>query len=80
MATPQNIRRYHIFLASPGDVGEHRGFVRAFFGDYNIQHAAARGIEFQVVVLSRYRPAGGARQPGGAVPGARSVGQGLRVP
>ena len=58
MATPQNIRRYHIFLASPGDVGEHRRFVRAFFGDYNIQHAAAKGIEFLVVDWENYATIG----------------------
>ena len=46
---PTTIRRYHIFLASPGDVEEHRKFVREFFGDYNIQHRAAKGIELQVV-------------------------------
>lgn len=58
MATPQNIQRYQVFLASPGDVGEHRRFVRSFFGDYNIQHAAAKGLEFQVVDWENYATIG----------------------
>ena len=44
-ATPQPIRRYRVFLASPGDVAQHRKLVRRFCGDHNIQQAAARGIE-----------------------------------
>ena len=47
--TPETIQRYHVFLASPGDVRAHRDFVRGFFADYNIQHAAAKQVEFQVV-------------------------------
>jgi hypothetical protein len=56
--TPQTIRRYHVFLASPSDVREHRDFVWAFFADYNIQHAAAKGLEFRVVDWENYATIG----------------------
>jgi len=51
-ALPQNIRRYHVFLASPGCVEEHRKFVRSFFGDYNIQHAAEASRGFRHKALA----------------------------
>src|SRR5437879_3015240 len=33
--TPRTIQQYHIFVASPGDVGEERQIVRNFFDRYN---------------------------------------------
>jgi len=36
---PRSVQQYHVFLASPGDVGVERQAVRRFFDEYN-RHTA----------------------------------------
>ena len=47
--TPQTIRQYYVFLASPGDVNDERKIVREFFENYNRHTAQLWGVRFEVV-------------------------------
>ena len=46
---PQEVKQYHVFLASPGDVGEERQHVRQFFERYNQSIAHVWNARFEVV-------------------------------
>jgi hypothetical protein len=46
---PRNIREYHVFLASPGDVSDERQHVRKFFESYNRHTAQLWNVRFEVV-------------------------------
>jgi len=46
---PINVRIYHVFLASPGDVNTERQHVRRFFDDYNRHTAHLWNAEFRVI-------------------------------
>lgn len=46
---PRNVRTFHVFLASPGDMEIERRAVRNFFDDYNHRTARHRGLRFEVV-------------------------------
>ncbi len=46
---PSNIKIYHVFLASPGDMEEERKVVRKFFHDYNRDSAKLRGVQFDLI-------------------------------
>jgi tetratricopeptide (TPR) repeat protein len=56
--TPQTLRTYYVFLASPGDVQQERAAVREFFDRYNRGYAEPRGLRFQVVDWENYSSAG----------------------
>ncbi|MCF8054506.1 MAG: hypothetical protein K9K75_04730, partial [Deltaproteobacteria bacterium] len=47
--TPKRINQYHVFLASPGDVGAERQYVRRFFDEYNRHTAHIWRTRFEVV-------------------------------
>lgn len=49
MPTPRQLKQYHVFLASPGDVGEERQSVRKFFDEYNHNTARLWNVRFEVV-------------------------------
>ncbi len=51
---PTPLKQYHIFLASPGDVGVERQFVRKFFDDYNRHTAHLWHTRFEVVDWENY--------------------------
>ena len=54
----QPIRQYHVFLASPGDLGQERQAVRQFFERYNRQAAQLWGVRFEVVDWENYSTIG----------------------
>lgn len=54
----QTIKRYHVFIASPGDVNDERNAVRAFFKSYNVNSAESRGLHFEVIDWENYSSAG----------------------
>src|SRR5262245_66317710 len=54
----RNVKLYHVFVASPGDVNEEREAVRAFFISYNVSYAEPRGLRFNVVDWENYSSAG----------------------
>jgi len=56
--TPNPISQYHVFLASPGDVGVERQYVRRFFDDYNRHTAHIRHARFEVVDWENYATIG----------------------
>lgn len=58
-ATPENIKTYHIFLASPGDMNEERRMVREFFEGYNRNIANRQNLEFKVIDWKSYSNSGG---------------------
>jgi hypothetical protein len=43
------VKRYHVFLASPGDVNVERQHLRRFFDDYNRTTAHLWNAEFRVM-------------------------------
>ena len=47
--TPHNLKTYHVFLASPGDMAKERQIVRDFFDRYNRNTANAQQLEFKVI-------------------------------
>ena len=53
-ATPENIKTYHIFLASPGDMNEERQMVREFFEDHNQRIANRQHLEFKIIDWENY--------------------------
>ena len=56
--TPNPLRQYHVFLASPGDVGAERQSVRRFFDDYNRHTAHIWKARFEVVDWENYATTG----------------------
>ena len=52
---PKTVSQYHVFLASPGDVGMERQSVRKFFDEYNRQHRKQN--------KKKAAPSGGAAHP-----------------
>ena len=56
--SPSNYQIYHIFLASPGDMGEERQKVRDFFDGYNRNTANRENLEFKVVDWEHYANSG----------------------
>jgi hypothetical protein len=46
---PDEIKQYHIFLASPNDVDDERRCVRNFFEEYNIHTAPLWNVRFEVL-------------------------------
>jgi len=52
--TPHSLSQYHVFLASPGDVGDERQEVRKFFDDYNRHTAHLWRARFEVVDWENY--------------------------
>lgn len=56
--TPNSLNQYHVFLASPGDVGAERQYVRKFFDDYNRQSAHIWRARFEVVDWENYSTVG----------------------
>ena len=55
---PDLIRRYHVFLASPGDMNGERQAVREIFAEFNRNIAAGWGVEFVVIDWENYGLAG----------------------
>ena len=55
---PRSIKEYHVFLASPGDVGEERRHVRQFFDRYNRYTAHLWNVRFEVVDWENYSTIG----------------------
>lgn len=58
MVTPASVKRYHVFLASPGDVGAEREHVRRFFETYNRDTAHLWDADFQVIDWENYSSIG----------------------
>ncbi len=56
--TPKPLNQYHVFLASPGDVGVERQLVRKFFDDYNRHIAHIWNARFEVVDWENYASTG----------------------
>lgn len=55
---PNQLNQYHVFLASPGDVGEERQHVRRFFDAYNRQSAHIWRARFEVIDWENYSTIG----------------------
>ncbi len=56
--TPNALNQYHVFLASPGDVGAERQYVRKFFDEYNRHTAHIWRARFEVVDWENYSSTG----------------------
>ena len=56
--TPKSLNQYHVFLASPGDVGAERQYVRRFFDEYNRHTAHIWHARFEVVDWENYATIG----------------------
>src|SRR6185436_13846594 len=56
--TPNPLSQYHVFLASPGDVGAERQYVRRFFDEYNRHTAHIWRARFEVVDWENYATIG----------------------
>ncbi|HVQ38703.1 MAG TPA: NACHT domain-containing protein, partial [Pyrinomonadaceae bacterium] len=56
--TPNPLSQYHVFLASPGDVGVERQYVRRFFDEYNRHTAHIWRARFEVVDWENYATIG----------------------
>ncbi|HEY6898772.1 MAG TPA: HEAT repeat domain-containing protein [Rhodocyclaceae bacterium] len=56
--TPKHLNQYHVFLASPGDVGMERQYVRKFFEDFNRHTAHIWRARFEVVDWENYSTIG----------------------
>ena len=81
--TPNPLRQYHVFLASPGDVGAERQSVRRFFDEYNRHTAHIWKARFEVVDWENYAtigvgPAAGTDHAADAGEVPRLVGAGHR--
>lgn len=59
--TPDSVKHYHVFVASPGDVDDERQAVRAYFAAYNRSYAEPRGFRFDVIDWQNYSTAGAGR-------------------
>jgi formylglycine-generating enzyme required for sulfatase activity len=55
---PHKVDKYHIFLASPGDMGAERQAVRGFFEEYNRYTESNQGVHFTVIDWENYATAG----------------------
>jgi hypothetical protein len=55
---PLRIAEYHVFMASPGDMGAERRAVRDFFQEFNETTAQWRKVRFTVVDWENYSSAG----------------------
>jgi len=55
---PPSVSVYHIFLASPGDVGAERQYVRRFFDEYNRHTAHIWQARFEVIDWENYATIG----------------------
>jgi hypothetical protein len=55
---PRSLKVYHVFLASPSDVGEERKQVRKFFDDYNRHTAHIWRARFEVIDWENYATIG----------------------
>lgn len=55
---PPTLHQYHVFLASPGDVGAERKHVRKFFDEYNRSTAHLWNARFEVVDWENYATIG----------------------
>ena len=55
---PRSLRQYHVFLASPGDVGAERQYVRKFFDEYNRHTAQIWNARFEVIDWENYSTIG----------------------
>jgi len=53
-----DVKHYHVFLASPGDVQSERKAVREYFDSYNVHYASPRGLSFDVVDWENFSTAG----------------------
>ena len=58
MILPVDIKHYHVFLASPGDMANERTSVRRFFERYNRTTARRWGVSFDVIDWENYADAG----------------------
>ena len=58
MILPVDIKHYHVFLASPGDMANERKSVRRFFERYNRTTARRWGVSFDVIDWENYADAG----------------------
>ena len=56
--SPETLKQYHVFLASPGDVSVERQHVRQFFERYNRQAAQLWNVRFEVVDWENYTTVG----------------------
>ncbi len=56
--TPNPLSQYHVFLASPCDVGAERQYVRRFFDEYNRHTAHIWRARFEVVDCENYATIG----------------------
>jgi len=56
--TPNSLRQYHVFLASPGDVAVERQAVRKFFDNYNRSTARIWNVRFDLVDWENYSTVG----------------------
>lgn len=55
---PPLFKHYHVFLASPGDVGAERQDVRKFFDDFNRHTAHVWQARFEVIDWENYATIG----------------------
>jgi hypothetical protein len=55
---PRSLKLYHVFLASPGDVGAERQYVRKFFDEYNRHTADIWQARFEVIAWENYATIG----------------------
>lgn len=55
---PRPLSQYHVFLASPGDVGVERQAVRKFFEEYNRHTAQLWNARFEVIDWENYSTIG----------------------
>ncbi|MCK4276360.1 MAG: NACHT domain-containing protein, partial [Phycisphaerae bacterium] len=56
--TARQLKQYHVFLASPGDVSVERQYVRQFFERYNRHTAHLWNVRFEVVDWENYATIG----------------------
>ena len=55
---PRSVKEYHVFVASPGDMGVERRSIREFFNEYNRNTAGHKGLRFTVIDWEYYSNAG----------------------
>lgn len=61
---PVDIKVYHVFLASPGDVQSEREEIRGFFSRFNRNQGSQWGVRFDVVDWENYATVGVGRPQG----------------
>ena len=62
--SPLMIKEYHVFVASPGDMGVERKAVSKFFNEFNQSTASLWGVRFEVVDSESYATIGVGRPHG----------------